>query len=211
MIDSMPSHEQSWLEFAALHGIVIEQEIFMQQTTGKTGRECMEILFGKTFSSEESDSLIAQKELLYRDIFEKKFSEVTGFSEFAELSFQRGILCGVGTAGDQHNIAFAMKNLAMKNPPKVFVGGDEGLPGKPNPAIFLEVAKRLNVHPSACIVFEDAVHGIEAARRAGMRAVGICSTLPASKLAGPHVLTCVKSFQSLLQSGFVDNVLAIVG
>jgi beta-phosphoglucomutase-like phosphatase (HAD superfamily) len=86
------------------------------------------------------------------------------------------------------------------------VGGDEGLPGKPEPAIFLEVASRMKTRASGCIVFEDAPFGIEAARRAGMRAVAICSGHKAEELAGPHVLAAVPDFRYLLDSNFLENL-----
>ena len=58
----------------------------------------------------------------------------------------------------------AMSHLKMRVTPQTIVGGDEGLPGKPEPAIFLEASRRMAVSASACIVFEDAPFGIEAAR-----------------------------------------------
>ena len=90
---------------------------------------------------------------------------------------------GVGTAGDKHNIAFAFSHLKMDPVPHAVVGGDEGLPGKPEPAIFLEAARRMTARAEACIVFEDAPFGIEAARRAGMRAVALCTTHSPAELA----------------------------
>ncbi len=82
--------------------------------------------------------------------------------------------------------------LRHRLPPlRAMVGGDEGLPGKPDPAIFLEAARRLGVPPAQCVVFEDAPFGIEAARRAGMRAVAICTTHAPHELSGPHVIAAV--------------------
>ena len=87
-----------------------------------------------------------------------------------------------------------MHHLAMDPSPHAVVGGDEGLPGKPEPAIFLEVARRLGVAPARCVVFEDAPFGIEAARRAGMAAVAVCSSHAAHELAGPHVLAAIDHY-----------------
>jgi len=86
------------------------------------------------------------------------------------------------------------------------VGGDEGLPGKPQPAIFLEVARRMDIRPEDCIVFEDAPLGIEAARRAGMRAVAICSGHSADELAGPHVIASAKNYLELIDSHFLETL-----
>ncbi len=194
MIDSMGHHRLSWIEFARRHALAIEIDDLMRRTTGRTGAECMNELFGREFSHAESWALIAEKENIYRESFAPVFREVAGFCAFAGAAHRQGLAVGVGTAGDRHNIAFAMRHLAMDPAPGVVVGGDEGLAGKPEPAIFLEVARRLGVAPAHCVVFEDAPLGIEAARRAGMAAVAVCTSHGAQDLAGPHVLTAIDDY-----------------
>jgi beta-phosphoglucomutase-like phosphatase (HAD superfamily) len=134
------------------------------------------------------------------------FAEVSGFRSFAGQARARGLKIGVGTAGDRHNIAFAFTHLAMADEPHAVVGGDEGLPGKPEPAIFLEAARRLGAVAGECIVFEDAPFGIEAARRAGMRAVAVCTSHGADELAGPHVLASVRDYNELISSDFLGKL-----
>jgi beta-phosphoglucomutase-like phosphatase (HAD superfamily) len=205
MIDSMPFHAKSWVVFCQNHGVALSLEELMAKTTGRTGHECMEILFNTPLSVDRALPLIAEKEGIYRDLFQKEFREVAGFKAFAAQAQAAGIICGIGTAGDKHNIAFAMGHLKMTDAPSVIVGGDEGLAGKPNPAIFLEVARRLGVAPEQCTVFEDAPFGIEAARRAGMNAVAICSSHQPDELDGAHVLEKATNFDELLASGFIQS------
>jgi beta-phosphoglucomutase-like phosphatase (HAD superfamily) len=203
MIDSMPFHRDSWIAFAALHGIGMGIDEMMQRTTGRTGAECMQELFGRPIAHEESLTLVRQKEALYRAAFAPPaFREVAGFRAFASHARAQGLKIGVGTAGDAHNIAFALEHLALGDAPHAIVGGDEGLPGKPEPAIFLEVARRLNVAPEHCVVFEDAPLGIEAARRAGMRAVAVCTGHAAEELAGPHVLAATRHYAGLSRAAW---------
>jgi beta-phosphoglucomutase-like phosphatase (HAD superfamily) len=197
IIDSMGHHRQSWIAFAAHHGLTMPIDELMRRTTGRNGAECMDELFGRSVPREEAWALVRHKEQLYRDAFAPEFREVAGFRAFARAALARGLKLGVGTAGDAENIAFAMKHLAMEPPPAAIVGGDEGLPGKPEPAIFLAVARRLNVAAEACIVFEDAPLGIEAARRAGMRAVAVCTSHRAEELSGPHVLAAIDHYDGL--------------
>ena len=140
MVDSMPFHGQSWGEFARRHGIEIDLADLLIRTTGRTGPECMNELFGRIVPPGESAALVHEKETLYRDLFTRHFTEVKGFKAFSEMALLRGLKVGVGTAGDRRNIEFAMANLKMQTQPTAIVGGDEGLPGKPDPAIFLEVA-----------------------------------------------------------------------
>jgi beta-phosphoglucomutase-like phosphatase (HAD superfamily) len=127
---------------------------------------------------------------------------------FAARAHAQGLALGIGTAGDCHNIAFAMQHLAMDPVPRAIVGGDEGLAGKPEPAIFLEVARRLGVAPAHCVVFEDAPFGIEAARRAGMAAVAVCSSHAAHELAGPHVLAAIRNYHDAAATAILDGTTA---
>ena len=206
MIDSMAYHRQSWITFAQSHGLDIEVEDLMRRTTGRTGAECMAELFGRPIAREEAWTLVQQKEEAYRSLFSPVFAEVAGFAAFAQQASARGLKWGVGTAGDQHNIRFAFSHLHLSQPPLAVVGGDEGLAGKPEPAIFMEAARRMNVRPEACIVFEDAPFGIEAARRAGMRAVAICTSHRAEELTGPHVLALVRDYHELMNSKFLETL-----
>ena len=206
MIDSMPSHAQSWIAFVQQHGIDIDVADLMRRTTGRTGAECMCELFQRDLSFEEAWGFIAIKEQMYRDLFAPVFAEVAGFKQFAAQTLQRGLKFGVGTAGDCHNIAFALAHLQLAVPPHAIVGGDEGLPGKPEPAIFLEAASRMAIRAEDCIVFEDAPLGIEAARRAGMRAVAICTTHSAEELAGPHVIAAANNYLELIESEFLETL-----
>lgn len=194
MIDSMPFHARSWTVFAQRHGLAIEVDDLMRRTTGRNGAECMRELFGADLPDDEAWRLIAHKEAAYRELFGADFREVPGFTAFARRAAASGLRIGVGTAGDRDNIAFAFGRLAWAPLPHAVVGGDEGLPGKPRPDIFLAVARRLQVPPEHCVVFEDAPLGVEAARRAGMRAVAVCTGHRADELAGPHVLAAVDDF-----------------
>ncbi|TXT35076.1 MAG: HAD family hydrolase [Comamonadaceae bacterium] len=206
MIDSMGHHGQSWAVFSQRHGLAIDLPDLMRRTTGRTGAECMRELFQRPMPDDEAWTLIAEKEAIYRDMFGPVFAEVAGFKPFCAAAQAMGLKVGVGTAGDRHNIAFAMQHLQLPGAPLPVVGGDEGLAGKPEPAIFLEVAKRLNTPANNCIVFEDAPFGIEAARRAGMRAVAMCTSHPAHQLAGPHVLTAAANYLDLLESKFLETL-----
>jgi beta-phosphoglucomutase-like phosphatase (HAD superfamily) len=207
MIDSMPWHAKSWVVFARNHKLDIDVSDLLARTTGRTGVECMRVLFDdRVLSDAECEALVHEKETIYRELFHDNFTEVAGFTAFAKAAVARGLKIAVGTAGDKHNIEFAMSRLKMDPLPLAIVGGDEGFSGKPTPAIFLEAARRIGVAPERCIVFEDAPFGIEAARRGGMRAVAVCSTHTAAELAGPHVIAAVRDYDELAHSNFLETL-----
>jgi len=206
MVDSMPAHARSWEVFTQRHGIRMPVEEVLRKTTGRTGVECIRILMGEAIPDDEAVALINEKEALYRDFFSRDFREVRGFREFARQVTQRGLKLAVATAGDRNNIAFVLEHLKLAHPPDAIVGGDEGIAGKPQPDLFLEAARRVQVPTAECIVFEDAPFGIEAARRAGMRAVAICSTHGPEELAGPHVIAQANDYEELMKTKFLETL-----
>ena len=206
MIESMPFHAKSWAEFTRRHGIAMPVGEVLRRTTGRTGVECMRELFGRDLAPTRALALVDEKESIYRDLFGPVFTEVLGFRRFAAAARTRGWKLAVGSAGDRRNIDFALTRLKLEQAPDTVVGGDEGLPGKPEPAIFLEAARRVGLPPAACIVFEDAPFGIEAARRACMRAVAVCSTHSAAELAGPHVVAQARDYEELMTANFLESL-----
>jgi HAD superfamily hydrolase (TIGR01509 family) len=202
LVDSMPAHARSWEAFTRRHGIAMPVDEVLRRTTGRTGVECIRELMGSQVGDAEATALIGEKEAIYREIFAREFREVAGVREAMAAAREAGLQVAIATAGDKHNIAFTLDLLKLPRPPDAIVGGDEGLPGKPSPDLFLEAARRLGRAPAECVVFEDAPFGIEAARRAGMRAVAICTTHGAEELAGDHVVTQAPDYRPLLAAGF---------
>lgn len=206
MVESMPAHARAWDVFRRRHGVAMEVDEILRRTTGRNGVECIRELMGQDVPQERALQLIGEKEAAYREIFGREFREVAGFADFAARARGHALKLAVATAGDRDNLAFVLDRLALGLPPDAVVRGDEGLPGKPQPDIFLAAAERLDVPPAECIVFEDAPFGIEAAARAGMRAVAICSTHDAAQLAGPHVIAQVRDFEELMKANFLESL-----
>ncbi len=202
IVDSMPIHRSTWVEFAQKHGLLDQPEELDKATSGRTGVEGMRALFGSDLSLEQAQAYVHEKEELYRAQFAPQFRWVGGFERFAQAVRAQGYRSGLGTAGDRHNVKFVMERLLPLGLDGFFetaVGGDEGLPGKPDPAIFLEVARRMGVAPADCLVFEDSPAGIAAAGRAGMRAVALLTSYEPGQLAGEHVVAAVNDFDELLE------------
>jgi beta-phosphoglucomutase-like phosphatase (HAD superfamily) len=206
MVDSMPAHARSWEEFGQRHGLGIPVDEILRRTTGRNGVECIRELMGEDIPEDQALKLIGEKEAIYRGIFAHEFREVAGFAGFVRAARERSLKLAVATAGDQQNLAFVLQHLKLGLPPDAVVRGDEGLPGKPQPDIFLAAAAKLQVPAAECIVFEDAPFGIEAARRAGMRAVAICSTHSAPELAGPHVIAQARDYEELMKKNFLESL-----
>jgi beta-phosphoglucomutase-like phosphatase (HAD superfamily) len=165
----------------------------------------MEVLFGRPIRGRESWALIHEKEEIYRELFAPVFAEVSGFQGLCATHGARPEdRRGHGGRQAQHRVCV---HAPGDGPDAARRGGRRRRPaGKPEPAIFLEAARRMGAVAGACIVFEDAPFGIEAARRAGMRAVAVCTSHSADELAGPHVLASVRNYNELISSDFLGNL-----
>ena len=100
-----------------------------------------------------------------------------GLPEFLQQARAAGMRLGVATAADLVNAAFVLEGIGLRQVFDVIVTADDITRGKPDPEIFLLAAQRLGVPPGRCLVFEDAPMGIEAARRAGMLAVALTTSI----------------------------------
>ena len=189
IIDSMPYHNRSWNLLFERHGIGDEHLKLAHRGAGRTGAELIREIFGAHLPDARVRALVDEKEDIYRNMFRPEFREVPGFTAFARAARTAGLKLGLGTAGDPENIAFAIGGLELHDFFDTAVGAADVRHGKPEPDIFLEAARRMDVAPEQCLVFEDAPLGIEAARRAGMRAVALTTSDPDHDFAGhAHVI-----------------------
>ncbi|TFW29771.1 HAD family hydrolase [Duganella callida] len=193
IVDNMSFHVKSWLEFFQRRGHVLDADEFFRSTAGRQGHEIMSTYFGKTLTKEESAALDFEKESLYRELYAPHLAPTAGFVDFIARAKAAGVKLAVATAAPVENIDFTLDGLDLRKEFNAIAGAADVARGKPAPDVFLLAAERAGALPENSIVFEDAPLGVEAARRAGMRAVVLTTTLPAEAFAE------------------FDNVIAVVG
>ena len=96
---------------------------------------------------------------------------------------------GIASSAPPANIDALIDELEIRPYFDVLVSGVD-MPGKPDPALFLEVARRIDVPPTRCVVVEDAIAGVEAAKRAGMSCIAVTTTNPEEVLRAADVVVC---------------------
>ncbi|MFT3957293.1 MAG: HAD family phosphatase [Piscinibacter sp.] len=197
LIDSMPHHHDAWVAWHARRGLAIDADAFFKATAGRSNDEILAEMFPAA-SAEERLAMAHEKETLYREIAAPKLALIAGAQAFIERSRAAGIRLAVCTASTPENMALAFARFPVDRWVETVASPADGLRGKPHPDIFLEAARRLGLEPARCIVFEDAPLGVEGARRAGMGAVALTTTLPAESFAGfPNLLASAADFRAL--------------
>ena len=182
LIDSMPHHHTAWVEWHARRGLKINADSFFVSTAGRSNDEIFADMLPGT-SATEIAVLVDEKETLYREFAAPSLALIAGAENFVQQAKAAGLRLAVCTASTPQNMALAFQRFGIDAWVETVVSPADGLRGKPHPDIFLEAARRLGIAPEHCVVYEDAPLGVEGARRAGMTAVALTTTLPASAFA----------------------------
>lgn len=182
LLDNMDVHVQAWLALLARQNIHWDADQFNRATAGLRNPELVARVFGVPQDDAAALALADQKEAHYRELMRDQIAPLPGLRALLEAARTRGLKLAVATSAPRDNIPFTLDGLGLAQTFDSVVGADDVQRGKPAPDIFLLAAARLGVPAAACLVFEDAVHGVEAGKRAGMRVIGIATMLPAAQL-----------------------------
>lgn len=189
LVDNHQAHFKAWMSFAKKYKFSLNNEIYLKDFNGKTNKDLFEMIFGK-IDQEQFQSLVLEKELMYQDMA-KDLQEHRGLTPFLNSLKARNMKLAVGTSAPSMNVEFILDRLNLRSYFDVVVDGLMVSKGKPDPEIYIKCKSLLKVDKA--IVFEDALLGIEAAKRADCSVVGVSTTHRAVDLEG-KVDLIVKDF-----------------
>lgn len=181
LVDNMRFHTEAWRTLIEENRLPFDEHKFLVETAGQTNREIIPGVFG-AMSNERLSELALRKEELYREAYLPFRKPVAGLVEFLESAAELGIKMAVSTAASPANMAFILDGLELRKYFGALTTAADVKRGKPDPEIFLLSAERLGVVPENSLVFEDAFFGFEAARRAGMRSIGLSTVNSAEEI-----------------------------
>ncbi len=181
LVDSYAAHMRSWQLLGDELGRPVSEAEFAG-TFGQTSRDIIRTLFGPGRSDEEVRTLDDRKESLYRDLIRDHVPLMPGAAEVLARIHGAGGRLAIGSSGPRENVQLVTAALASIQFDAVVSGADLSR-GKPDPQVFLLATERLHLAPAACLVVEDAVVGVDAARRASMKVVGLNRTSDPNLLA----------------------------
>jgi len=190
LVDNMPLHAEAFERFAARYGLPAITMSDRARLDGKRNREIFPVLFGRPIDDAELARLEDEKESLYRALSAGRLSPLGGLDRLLASLEAAGIPIALATSAPAPNVTHTLAELGLSHLEPRTVRSDEVPHGKPFPDVFLAAAARIGVAPPACLAFEDAPMGIEAARRAGMVTVAITTSFDGPALAAhdwpPH-------------------------
>jgi len=202
LVDSADYHWESWVETLSPEGMSITHERFLE-TFGQRNDSILPLWLGAGATPERIARIADDKEACYRRLVkEGRLRALPGGAEWVRRLHEEGWRQAIASSAPRLNIEVMLEALGLARYFQAIVAAEDVERGKPDPQVFLLAADLLGVPPSRAIVVEDAAAGIEAARRAGMRSIGV------SRNGTPLAADIAVSSLADLPPGAFDDLLA---
>lgn len=173
LLDSTEYHWISWRDTLARENYQFSREQF-DESFGKRNDAILRGLFGPQISKTETDRIAFAKEEAYRELVRARGIELLpGVESWLKSLKADGWRQAIASSAPMANIETILAVLSLEGVFDARVSAETVEHGKPDPQVFLKAAATVNVPPERSIVVEDAPAGVEAARRGGMRSIGV--------------------------------------
>ena len=170
LADTMPAHYKAWVASLRSFGADFSEEKFYAMGGMPTAAiiEALNQEFGYTLDIEKTHH---DKERRYIEMLQQ-ITEIKAVADIARASYGHTPIA-VASGGIRHVVEQTLTTIGLRPLFEVIVTTEDVAHGKPAPDVFLLAAERVGVAPADCVVYEDGDLGLEAAARAGMRAVDV--------------------------------------
>jgi beta-phosphoglucomutase family hydrolase len=197
LVDSGAHHRAAWKALLDELAVAPAEPDYWRLTIGRPSVEAVPLLLGRATSWAEAQRLAARKQEHYRRLAAGGPALVQGVAAFvAELATRR-VPRAVATSASRHDVEGLLTRAGLRERFEVVVAAEDVRRGKPDPEVYLLAARRLGVAPEHCLVFEDAVVGVQAARSAGMRTIGVSTAHTETELRAAGAERAVEDFEGV--------------
>ena len=174
LVDSGSYHYEAFRQLMADRGRHLTEAEF-GRLLGLRNDSILRALLGE-LPPDEMEALAARKEGLFRRLIAGRVRALPGAPVLVDRLCAARVPQAIVSSTPRANIELILRSLGMERKFAVVVGEEDASRGKPDPEGFLTAAIRLGVAPDGCVVLEDAPEGVAAAKRAGMRVIGVATT-----------------------------------
>jgi len=174
-------HCQAWQDVFGKRGVVFTEDDFMHHF-GQRNDTIIRSAMGNEISQEDLDVIADEKESNYRERVSRNIKPLPGAVELIESLGRNGIKTAIASSAPMENIMLILKGLGIQDLFQAIVYGREVTEGKPSPKVFLLAAQKLAAEPETCLVIEDAIAGVAAAKSGGMKCLAVTNSHPRDSL-----------------------------
>lgn len=183
LLDSEPLIREAAMRMFAEHGLTVQPEDFRPFVGTGEDRFIGGVAEKYGFPLDPARDKARTYEI-YADVVKGKIEPLRGVPEFIEKARAKGLKLAVASSADQIKIEINLGGIGI--PMEAFdaiVSGSDVTKKKPNPEGFLKAAEKLGVKPEECLVVEDAINGVQAAKAANMKCLAVTTSFTPADLA----------------------------
>lgn len=203
--DTNPYHAKAWRKFLEKYGVSATDDEFAEHMYGKSNSYILQHFFKRAFVGEEFERMEYEKELTFRQVYEPYVEPVAGLVDLVTDLHQQGARMGIATSAPIENMDLILSKVPIRPYMGSFMASQHVAQHKPHPEVYLQSAQRLGLSPDRCVVFEDSVSGVMAAKNAHMKVVGVLTTYQ------PHELPPCDAYLSDYTGIDAEFVKALLG
>lgn len=171
--DTQKFHSQVESELLSRYNINIPPMEITRRFSGTRTVEFFDKLLKEKGVKYDLGSLIDEKWVRMEKLASLSVGEIKGSTDLIKRLYHEGYILAVASSSDLKYVKSVLTTLEVITYFSYIVSGDMVSKSKPNPEIFLLAATKINLRPEECLVIEDGINGMEAARRAGMKCIGL--------------------------------------
>ncbi|MBS3069813.1 HAD family phosphatase [Candidatus Micrarchaeota archaeon] len=180
--NSEPLHLLTFNAAFAPYRVRILKEYWARNYTGRGSIFIVKDMLRRHGLKADANGIMKKRAALFQQgILEGKLRPTAGFMRFWKFLKKSGLKAIVASGGHRKHLKAAIAGLGLAGKLK-YVGMEDVKVQKPHPEVFLKAAKKMGAKPSECVVFEDSLAGLEAARRAKIKCIALATTLPVGEI-----------------------------
>lgn len=182
--DTLPLHSEAESRVLLKHGIKMSPQQILQEFNAMPDKKMFKTIFNRFERPLNLPQVEDEKWDSFQQLAKGGIPTIPGSIEFIESLSRNGYILGLASSAPLRIINLVVNTLKIRDRFATIVCTDEIEHGKPAPDIFLLAAKKLVMNPKDCLVIEDAIRGVQAAKAAGMKCIAITTTETRAKLKG---------------------------
>jgi beta-phosphoglucomutase family hydrolase len=186
--DTADFHYNAWQEVLGEMGVPFISKAEFMKLFGQRHDTIIKFALGDKLTPEEISKISGKKQAIYRRDVAKNIIPLPGAIALIKSLNEHGIKTAIASSAVPANIDVIVQGLGIEKYFQAIVWGTEVAEGKPSPLIFQLAAKKLDVKPANCVVIEDAIAGVTAAKRAGMKCLAVTNSHPIESLKNADLI-----------------------
>lgn len=185
IINDEPQHCEALIATLATYGYALDREGYYREYLGFDDRECFRYSFGRMGRTPDAALMaeaIERKAAMYERAIRASMDLVPGAAEFIRIASEEGYRLAIVSGALRREIDLVLRHAGLSQHFERVVAAEDVAACKPDPQGFRAALAALEVDPARCMVIEDSLPGLEAARRAGLRCAMLTTSHPADQL-----------------------------